>query len=69
MQLRSPWLQYLSLNAVYLGTSFMWNMLHPIVLPLLLLNYGSEQTKNTRLGILTLPGTSWAWWCSPWPAP
>ncbi len=56
MQLRSPWLQYLSLNAVYLGTSFMWNMLHPIVLPLLLLNYGSEQTKNTRLGILTFAG-------------
>ncbi len=53
---RIVWFQYLSLNAVYLGTSFMWNIIHPIVLPLLLLNYGSGQTKNTRLGMLTFVG-------------
>ncbi len=53
---RILWFQYLSLNAVYLGTSFMWNIIHPIVLPLLLLNYGSGQTKNTRLGMLTFAG-------------
>jgi len=50
------WARYLSLNAVYFGTSFMWNSLHPIIVPLLLLSYGSEETKNTRLGILTFVG-------------
>jgi len=51
-----PWFRYLSLNAVYLGSSFTWNSLHPIVLPLMLLDYGPEATKNTRLGLLTFAG-------------
>ncbi len=53
---KSRWFQYFSLSAVYFGTSFMWNALHPIVLPVLLLSYGSEATKNTRLGVLTFTG-------------
>jgi len=62
---RSPLVQYLSLNAIYFGASFMWNTLHPIVLPLLLLNYGSEGTKNTRLGMLTFAGYALAMFIQP----
>ncbi|NLD44035.1 MAG: SLC45 family MFS transporter [Chloroflexi bacterium] len=56
MTARTPWARYVALDAVYLGTSFLWNSLHPIVLPILLLAYGSEETKNTRLGVLTFVG-------------
>ncbi len=56
MTTRTPWARYVALDAVYLGTSFLWNSLHPIVLPILLLAYGSDETKNTRLGVLTFVG-------------
>ncbi len=44
------------LNAYWVGLSFMWNALHPIVLPALLLNFVPDASKNTYLGLLTFAG-------------
>jgi MFS family permease len=49
-------LDLLSLNAYWLGLSFMWSALHPIVLPAVLLNLVPETQKNTYLGLLTFAG-------------
>jgi MFS family permease len=49
-------LDLLSLNAYWLGLSFMWSALHPIVLPAVLLNLVPEMQKNTYLGLLTFAG-------------
>jgi MFS family permease len=46
----------LVLNAYWAGLSFMWNALHPIVLPALLLNFVPDDRKNTYLGLLTFGG-------------
>ncbi len=46
----------LTLNASWVGLSFMWNSLHVIVLPAVLLNYVPETQKNTTLGLLTFAG-------------
>ena len=46
----------ISVNAYWVGLSFMWNALHPIVLPALLLNYVPDPKKNTYLGLLTFAG-------------
>ena len=46
----------LVLNAYWLGLSFMWNALHPIILPAVLLNYVPDEKKNTYLGLLTFAG-------------
>ncbi len=48
--------QLLTLNAYWIGLSFMWNALHPIILPAVLLNYVPEARKNTYLGLLTFVG-------------
>lgn len=48
--------QILALNAYWLGLSFMWNALHPIILPALLLPYIPQEHKNTYLGLLTFTG-------------
>jgi MFS family permease len=48
--------QMLVLNANWVGVSFMWNSLHPIVLPAVLLNYVPNAQKNTYLGLLTFVG-------------
>jgi hypothetical protein len=48
--------QLLVLNAYWLGLSFMWNALHPIILPAVLLNYVPDEKKNTYLGLLTFLG-------------
>jgi MFS family permease len=48
--------QMLILNFYWVGLSFMWNSLHPILLPAILLNYVSDTKKNTTLGILTFAG-------------
>ncbi|MFH2104138.1 MAG: MFS transporter [Chloroflexota bacterium] len=48
--------QLLTLNAYWLGLSFKWNALHPIILPAVLLNYVPETQKNTYLGLLTFGG-------------
>ncbi len=48
--------QMLILNAYWVGLSFMWNALHPIILPAVLLNYVPDAQKNTYLGLLTFAG-------------
>jgi MFS family permease len=48
--------QMLVLNAYWVGLSFMWNSLHPIILPAVLLNYVPDARKNTTLGLLTFAG-------------
>jgi Na+/melibiose symporter-like transporter len=44
------------INAYWFGVSFMWNSLHPIVLPVLLLSFVNERSKNTVYGLLTFIG-------------
>jgi MFS family permease len=46
----------LALNAYWVGLAFLWNGLHVIVLPSVLLNYAPEGLKNTYLGLLTFTG-------------
>lgn len=46
----------LALNANWVGLSFMWNALHPIVLPVLLVDLVPSHSKNTYLGLLTFSG-------------
>jgi MFS family permease len=46
----------IALNAYWIGLSFKWNALHPIVIPAVLLNYVPDAQKNTYLGILTFIG-------------
>lgn len=48
--------QLLVLNTYWVGLSFMWNTLHPILLPAVLLNYVPDDKKNTYLGLLTFVG-------------
>jgi len=49
-------LQLLVLNAYWVGLSFMWNSIHPILLPAVLVNYVPDAKKNTYLGLLTFSG-------------
>ena len=56
MQKRLTYQKLLSMNLYWFGLSFLWNTLHPIVLPALLLNYVPEIKKNTYLGLLTFVG-------------
>jgi len=48
--------EMLVLNTYWIGLSFKWNALHPIILPALLLNYVPDIQKNTYLGIFTFVG-------------
>jgi len=50
------WHDHLTLNAYWFGVSFMWNALHPIVLPILVLSFAPEEIKNTSYGLLTFVG-------------
>jgi MFS family permease len=45
-----------AINAYWLGLSFMWNSLHVIILPAVLLNFVPDNLKNTYLGLLTFVG-------------
>lgn len=47
---------YVAINVYWFGLAFMWNGLHPIILPALLLAYIPEQLKNTYLGGMTFVG-------------
>lgn len=49
-------LQLLVLQAYMFGLSFMWNSLHVIILPAVLLTMVPENLKNTALGLLTFTG-------------
>jgi MFS family permease len=46
----------ITMNVYWLGLSFMWNSIHPIVLPAVLLHIVPETKKNTYLGLLTFVG-------------
>jgi MFS family permease len=48
--------QMIVMNTYWVGLSFMWNALHPIILPAVLLNYVPDAQKNTYLGLLTFVG-------------
>jgi Na+/melibiose symporter-like transporter len=50
------WYEFLSLNAYSLGISFMWNAIHPIFLPLLVLRLVPETLINAGLGLLSSVG-------------
>jgi len=45
-----------TMNVYWFGLAFMWNALHPIVLPALLLRFVPEGLKNTYLGAMTFVG-------------
>jgi Na+/melibiose symporter-like transporter len=47
---------YVAMNVYWFGLAFMWNGLHPIVLPALLLGFVPESLKNTYLGGMTFVG-------------
>lgn len=49
-------IDYFNINAYWFGLAFMWNSLHPIILPAILLNFVPEKLKNTYLGALTFLG-------------
>jgi Na+/melibiose symporter-like transporter len=44
------------MNVYWFGLAFMWNGLHPIILPALLLQFVPEVLKNTYLGAFTFIG-------------
>jgi MFS family permease len=48
--------ELININAYWLGLSFMWNSLHVLVLPAVLLSFVSDARKNTALGLLTFFG-------------
>jgi len=50
------WVNLLSVNTYWVGLSFMWNSLHVILLPVILLQFTPEGLKNTYLGALTFFG-------------
>lgn len=54
-KITSVW-KMLILNAYWIGLSFKWNALHPIILPAVLLNYVPDTQKNTALGLMTFVG-------------
>jgi MFS family permease len=53
---RASFREIVYLNTYWIGLSFMWNSLHVIILPAVLLNFVPETYKNTYLGILTFIG-------------
>jgi MFS family permease len=48
--------EFFTLNAYFFGLSFLWNSLHIILLPTILLLYVPNDQKNTVLGLLTAAG-------------
>ncbi len=56
MSEKAPFRTLLVVNAYWFGLSVMWNSLHVLILPAVLLHYTSEARKNTVLGLLTFLG-------------
>ncbi|MCX6081535.1 MAG: MFS transporter [Chloroflexi bacterium] len=56
MKKLSSFRELLVLNIYWVGLSFKWNVLHPLILPALLLNYVPDGQKNSYLGLLTFCG-------------
>jgi MFS family permease len=48
--------QMFVLNTYWIGLSFKWNAIHPLILPAVLINLVPATQKNTYLGILTFIG-------------
>jgi len=48
--------ELITLNAYWLGLSYLWNSLHVLVLPAVLLQFVTDERKNTVLGLLTFSG-------------
>ena len=46
----------IGVNAYWMGLSFMWNSLHVIMLPAIMLNFVADQQKNTALGLMSFLG-------------
>jgi MFS family permease len=46
----------IKLNTYWFGLSYLWNSLHVLVLPAVLLTYIADERKNTVLGLLTFSG-------------
>jgi MFS family permease len=53
---KSTTLNMFGVNIYWLGLSFMWNSLHVLMMPALMLNYVADEQKNTALGLLTFFG-------------
>lgn len=47
---------YVIMNVYWFGLAFMWNSLHPIILPAILLRFVPDALKNTYLGGMTFAG-------------
>lgn len=47
---------YVTMNVYWFGLAFLWNGLHPIILPALLLQWVPDSLKNTYLGGMTFVG-------------
>lgn len=56
MKKRVRTLTLINLNAYWLGLSYLWNSLHVLVLPAVLLRFVDDARKNTALGLLTFGG-------------
>ncbi len=56
---------YVGMNVYWFGLAFMWNGLHPIILPALLLSFVPEALKNTYLGGFTFTGLVLAMFIQP----
>ncbi len=54
--MRTRAITLVTMNVYWFGLAFMWNALHPIVLPALLLRFVPEALKNTYLGAMTFVG-------------
>jgi len=49
-------LKLTTLNVYWYGLSFLWNTIHPLLFPAILLKFVPETSKNTYLGLLTFLG-------------
>jgi len=58
-------LDLFTVNAYWPGIAFLWNSLHLIVLPAMLLGFVDDARKNTALGLLTFVGLIIAAICMP----
>lgn len=56
MMVHSSFRKTLYVNAYWIGLSFMWNSLHVIILPAVLVHLVPGSLKNTYLGLLTFVG-------------
>jgi len=56
MKEKLSFIKLITINTYSFGLSFLWNTLHPFVLPIILLKYVPAESKNTYLGLLTFFG-------------